>query len=79
MSTALKYGRQSYLQRRISSEASIGKILFQNAYKLFKHNNLVDGGADDLKDKRKAAAREIRDLSRQLKRLVAVDEASRAL
>jgi glycerol-3-phosphate O-acyltransferase len=79
ISTALKYGRQSYLQRRISSEASIGKILFQNAYKLFKHNNLVDGGADDLKDKRKAAAREIRDLSRQLKRLVAVDEASRAL
>ena len=79
IATALKYGRQAYLQRRISSEASIGKILFQNGYKLFEHRNLTQAGGEELTVKRKAAAREFRELSRQLKRLVAVDEASRAL
>jgi glycerol-3-phosphate O-acyltransferase len=31
---SLAYGRQAYLQRRISSEASIGKLFFSNGYKL---------------------------------------------
>jgi glycerol-3-phosphate O-acyltransferase len=34
VSRALKEGKQLYLQRRITSEASIGKILFGNGYKL---------------------------------------------
>ena len=37
---ALTYGKQAYLQRRISSEASIAKLLFQNGYKLADHLGL---------------------------------------
>jgi hypothetical protein len=40
---ALKEGRQAYLLRRITSEASIGKILFQNAYKLAGNLGLLAG------------------------------------
>lgn len=78
--TALKYGRQAYLQRRISSEASIGKILFQNAYKQFSHQGLTQGLEDDLgeaaeqdllvlKEKRKVAARGLHELRHRLDRI----------
>jgi glycerol-3-phosphate O-acyltransferase len=43
---ALAYARQAYLQQRITSEASIGKLMFENGYKLMSNLNLV-GGTDD--------------------------------
>ena len=37
----MSYGKQAYLQRRISSEASIGKLLFANAWKMLVSRGLV--------------------------------------
>ncbi|MEH6551482.1 MAG: glycerol-3-phosphate 1-O-acyltransferase [Pseudomonadales bacterium] len=73
--TALKYGRQAYMQRRISSEASIGKILFKNAYQLFSHRNLTEGEGSELAEKRIASARELHDLIKQLNRIAAIANA----
>ncbi len=67
---ALKEGRQAYLLRRITSEASIGKILFQNAYKLAGNLGLLAG--DDVEGAllaRKALLREFRELARRLERM----------
>lgn len=66
---ALKYGRQAYLQRRISSEASIGKILFQNAYQQFKHQGLTESGGAELASRRKFAAKGLHELSHRLDRI----------
>ena len=41
---ALKFGRQAYLQRRISSEASIGKLLFSNGFKMLQSRRLTEAG-----------------------------------
>ncbi|MCH1610218.1 MAG: 1-acyl-sn-glycerol-3-phosphate acyltransferase [Luminiphilus sp.] len=38
----MSYGRQAYLQRRISSEASIGKLLYANAWKMLSSRGLID-------------------------------------
>lgn len=37
----MSYGRQAYLQRRISSEASIGKLLYANAWKMLMSRGLI--------------------------------------
>jgi len=66
---ALKYGRQAYLQRRISSEASIGKILFANGYKQLQHRGLTEPGDGDLAARRVAIAQELRDLARRTHRI----------
>lgn len=66
---ALKYGRQAYLQRRISSEASIGKILFANAYQQFSHQALTEAGDEVLTKQRKAAAKSLHELSHRLDRI----------
>jgi glycerol-3-phosphate O-acyltransferase len=63
---ALKYGRQAYLQRRISSESSIGKILFQNAFRMLQSRQLTEGGDPSLGERRMALARELRELLRRL-------------
>jgi hypothetical protein len=44
---SLAYGRQAYLQRRISSEASIGKLFFSNGYKLLDNYGLFGAVAKD--------------------------------
>ena len=38
----MSYGKQAYLQRRISSEASIGKLLFANAWKMLTSRGLLE-------------------------------------
>ena len=38
----MSYGKQAYLQRRISSEASIGKLLFANAWKMLVSRGLIN-------------------------------------
>jgi glycerol-3-phosphate O-acyltransferase len=75
---ALKYGRQAWLQRRISSEASIGKLLFQNGYQVFKHRGLTEAGGDDIAQQRSAAARQIRELALRLGQIRGIATAQRA-
>ena len=71
VSRALKQGHQAYLQRRITSEASIGKILFANGYRLADNLGLTQpepqGG--DLGDRRAALLREFKELARRLDRV----------
>ncbi|PLW66803.1 glycerol-3-phosphate 1-O-acyltransferase [Pseudohalioglobus lutimaris] len=63
---ALTYGRQAYLQRRISSESSIGKQLFKNGFQMLQSRGLTEGGADSLKEDRVEVARELRELLRRI-------------
>jgi glycerol-3-phosphate O-acyltransferase len=65
----LAYGRQAYLQRRISSEASIGKLLFQNGYKLMSNFNLTAAGDAGLAERRLELAQEFRTLQRRVERI----------
>jgi len=69
---ALSYGKQAYLQRRISSEASIGKLLFGNAYTLMEHRQLTAAGEEDIVEKRLDMARELRGLVLRLDRIKAI-------
>ena len=69
---ALKEGRQAYLQRRITSEASIGKILFANGYRLAENLGLAGPGAADgaeTGERRAALLREFKELARRLDRI----------
>ena len=74
---ALTYGRQAYLQRRISSESSIGKLLFKNGYKMLQSRNLTEGGADSMKTERLELARELRELLRRIDVIRAIGVANR--
>ena len=72
LNAAFKYGRQAYLQRRITSKASIGQILFKNAYKLLDSYGVVDAGktgATDVSNRRKQISRDMRLLSHRLERI----------
>jgi glycerol-3-phosphate O-acyltransferase len=69
VSRALKYGRQAYLQRRITSEASIGKILFQNGFQQMQHLGLTEGGGEEVAAGRVAAAQQLRELARRVERI----------
>ena len=70
---AIREGKQAYLQRRITSEASIGKILFGNGFKLAANLGLTIGdsspGGADLRAGRIQLLRDFKDLSRRLDRL----------
>jgi glycerol-3-phosphate O-acyltransferase len=74
---ALRLGRQVYLQRRISSESSIGKLLFKNGFKMLQQRNLTVGGDESLADKRAETVRELRDLLRRIEIIRAIGVASR--
>ena len=74
---ALKHGHQAYLQRRISSPASIGKLVFKNGFKLAGHRNLTQGGGAEVASGRKALAAEIRDVLRRLELIRALGVAIR--
>jgi len=69
---ALRYGRQAYLQRRISSEASIGKLLFQNAYRLMEHRGLTGSGNTASDVSRRELAQYLRQLARRIDRIRAI-------
>ena len=78
ISEALTYGRQAYLQRRITSESSIGKLLFKNGYQMLKSRNLTEGGKESLKEERLELARELRELLRRIDLIRAVGVANRS-
>ena len=73
---ALKAGRQAYLQRRITSEASIGKILFQNGFKLARNLGLTEGGGEDIAARRIQLLRDFKELSVSLERIRLLDLSS---
>ncbi|MEH6634002.1 MAG: glycerol-3-phosphate 1-O-acyltransferase [Halioglobus sp.] len=77
VSEALKYGRQAYLQRRISSESSIGKQLFKNGFKMLQSRQLTDCNDPDVAENRIELAREFRDLLRRIDLIRAIGVASR--
>ena len=68
----MSYGKQAYLQRRISSEASIGKLLFANAWKMLTSRNLV-GSREALR----AQAEGLNQLIRRLEVIRALSIAQR--
>jgi len=74
---ALKFGRQAYLQRRISSEASIGKLLFRNGYKMLQSRQLTDAREPNLVQRRREQARQLRELLRRLDLIRAIGVATR--
>ncbi len=65
---ALKEGRQAYLLRRITSEASIGKILFENGFKMAASQDLTGETTEETIAKRKALLRKFRALSRRMEK-----------
>ncbi len=62
-------GRQAYLLRRISSEASIGKILFENGYKLAANMELAGVTDPGVAARRRALLAELRALARRMERM----------
>lgn len=62
-------GRQAYILRRISSEASIGKILFENGYKLAAHLGLAGLTDRNAIARRKAMLADLRALARRMERM----------
>ncbi|MFT4635344.1 MAG: glycerol-3-phosphate O-acyltransferase, partial [Chitinophagales bacterium] len=72
VAAAFKYGRQAYLQRRISSKASLGQILFKNGYKLLDSYGLVDASGPDIVERRKKISQELRILSHRLEQIRAM-------
>jgi glycerol-3-phosphate O-acyltransferase len=66
---SLAEGRQAYMLRRISSEASIGKILFENGYKLAENFGLTDTTTEEIVGKRRALLAELRLLARRMERM----------
>lgn len=65
---ALKEGRQAYLLRRITSEASIGKILFENGFKMAASQGLTRATTIETIAKRKSLLKEFRALSRRIEK-----------
>ncbi len=79
VSDALHLGHQRYLQRRISSESSIGKLLFMNGFKMLEHRQLTEGGDESVALARRDMAQEIRELLRRLEVIRALAANSRSL
>ena len=68
----LAYGRQARLQQRISSDASIGKLLFSNGFKLMENLHLIQAppaAAEALAERRLHMARTFRELQRRIERV----------
>ena len=77
VTNALKFGRQAYLQRRISSESSIGKLLFKNGFKMLQSRQLTEVGDSTIDEKRMTQVQELRDLLRRLDLIRAISVTSR--
>ena len=63
---ALAYGRQAYLQQRISSQASIGKLLFKNAFSLCSNMGITRGGDASLGARRRELSQDLRELAHRI-------------
>ncbi|HEX7374150.1 MAG TPA: glycerol-3-phosphate 1-O-acyltransferase [Steroidobacteraceae bacterium] len=66
---ALREGRRAHLLRSISSEASIGRMLFGNAYRLAVNLGLAGDTTEESLGRRRALLRELQALVRRMERL----------
>ena len=66
------YGREAYLRRRISSEASIGKQLFENGYKWIENRGLAGAGGAELTERRVQTSQSLRELMHRLEQIKAL-------
>ncbi len=62
----LALGKQYRLQRRIRSAESVSKVLFETALRLARNRRLLEPGAPDLAERRRAFAEEMRDVARRV-------------
>jgi glycerol-3-phosphate O-acyltransferase len=75
----LRLGRQHHLQRRLHSAQSISQVLFRNALRLAENRGLLEPGAADLAERRRAFAEEIRSVVRRVEAIYALAASRRAL
>jgi glycerol-3-phosphate O-acyltransferase len=68
LTASFRYGRQAYLQRRITSKASLGQILFKNGYKLLDSYGLV-APSEGVAEKRKKFSQDLRKLAHRLEQI----------
>ena len=66
------YGKEAYLRRRISSEASIGKQLFENGYKWIENQGLAGAGDAELTARRVQTSQSLRELMHRLEQIKAL-------
>src|SRR5262245_18612986 len=78
LATCFGLAKQYTLQRRIHSQESVSKALFATALRLARNRDLVDPGAPDLADRRRAFADEIRQALRRIDAINALGAARRA-
>ncbi|NNL66423.1 MAG: glycerol-3-phosphate 1-O-acyltransferase [Myxococcales bacterium] len=78
LEACLTRGRQYRLQRRIRSEESVSKVLFQTALRLARNRRLLDPDAEDVEARRRAFAEEIRSVTRRVEGIDALAASRRA-
>ncbi len=69
VSRSLEVGQQHYLQRRITNNASISKVLFTNGYRQLSHMGLTQAGTRANVKLRRLAAADFAELSRRITRI----------
>ncbi len=74
---ALKYARQALLQQRITSEESVGKLMFENGFELASHRGLTEGDANSLAAQRTQFRADLDDINRRLEVVNSLAEAAR--
>lgn len=70
---ALSFGKQAYLQRRITSEASVGKLFFDNAFSLMDNLGLIEPDGQSLSQARRDFSGEMKVLARRMEQLYMLD------
>lgn len=73
----MNYGRQAYLQRRVASEASMGKLLFKNAWTVFTARGLTNSDNADVYGQRQQQQQQLQTLVRRVEVCRATSIASR--
>lgn len=62
----MNYGKQAFLQRRVSSEASMGKLLFKNCWSMLASRQLTDQSQPDYQSARQQQADALATLVRRI-------------
>ncbi len=70
------HGRHAYRRQLISSEASIGKLLFQNGYKWMDNRGLAASGDSEMTERRVQASKSLRELMDRLEHIKALARSS---
>ncbi len=62
----MNYGRQAFMQRRVSSEASMGKLLFKNSWSMLSARGLTDASQADYMEQRQSQFKTLQILVRRV-------------